>query len=92
MPINRQSTIISVKHRNHRHSLRSSRSNRMGVCSDKGNMLLMARDQFKQYLNQKKFNMDDKITSICNYFNELKYALYVLMSLRDISNYIGCLQ
>eukprot|EP00347_Sterkiella_histriomuscorum_P010555 403375839 len=91
----RQSSIISARNKSKNQnqlSNRSSRSNKMGVSSDKGNMLLMARDQFKQYLNQKRFNLDDKIASILNYFNELKYALYLLMGMRDVSQYIVSLQ
>lgn len=40
------------------------------------------------YLSIKRFNNENKDTNLLNFYNELKYSLYILMNFKDIVDFI----
>jgi hypothetical protein len=40
------------------------------------------------YLSIKRFNNENKDTNLNNFYNELKYSLYILMNFKDIVDFI----
>ena len=41
------------------------------------------------YLSIKRFNNENKDTNLVNFYNELKYSLYILMNFKDIVDFIS---
>lgn len=41
----------------------------------------------KTYFNHKKFNNDDKVSTVLNYYNELVYSMNIMIELREILDF-----
>ena len=59
-----------------------------GVSASRGNLLMLSKEQNKMYFNIRRFNLDNKEQTIKNFYNELKYALNLIVGFKDILNFI----
>ena len=53
---------------------------------------MLGKEASKHYLHHKRFNHEDKLTTICNFYNELKYCLELILRLREAIEFISRMQ
>ena len=58
------------------------------VSAARCNMFSLNKNIIKMYLSIKRFNNENKDTNLVNFYNELKYSLYILMNFKDIVDFI----
>jgi len=58
------------------------------VSASRCNLFSLNKAIIKMYLSIKRFNNENKDTNLVNFYNELKYSLYILMNFKDIVDFI----